>query len=114
MAAEAQVPRGQEHVQARTTDRRFEIAAAQRNGRPAGLWQRATRKVEEPAWSVSVDSTPGPFARRDRQTALLEVPRRCDRRFQQVHRARATEPRRPDALEGARSEVAFCPQGIPA
>ena len=59
MAAEAEVPRRQEHVQARRAGRAVEAQAAQRHARSAGLRPRAAREVQEPPRAVPGSAAAG-------------------------------------------------------
>ncbi len=63
---EAEVPRGQEHLQTRRPDRAAGAEAAQRPARPAGLRQRAAREVQEPARSVAGGAAAGALLRGNR------------------------------------------------
>ncbi len=114
MAAQAEVPRGQEHVQARDTRGAAQAPAAQRAGRVAGVRPRAAGEVQEPARPLPGSTTASAFAGGSRHAGILEVSRRSDRRLRPVRQSRAAKPRGRYALEGAGAEVAFRAQGIPA
>ena len=115
VAAEAQVPRGQEHVQAR--------------GHWSSSWscKPLNEMPDLPVYGneprVKCKNLRGPWQEVQLQVhSLEEIDKPAfwkfvdagDRRLRQVHRPRAAESRGRDALEGAGPEVALRPQGLSA